>query len=146
MGNMPRTSAGKAYPHITTDAKKHECRLCDVIGKIAERARSGEEKWGTEHDMPLLSRSESEIAEIRRQLFAARYCRRLALVHGTLSVSVTYRGPDGSLINSPPVRLEGGYQLVVRVWSREQSKKEIVRRVAAGESLAYNVMALKDKS
>jgi hypothetical protein len=117
--------------------------MCPVIGTIAEQARQGDEPWGTEHDMPLLPVDEAQAEIIRRQLFAGKRCRRLAAVHGALSVSVTYRTPDGSLQNSPPVRLEGGYKLVVRVWTAADAKAEIVRRVEAGEPLTWNPMRLE---
>lgn len=138
---MPRKGAGAKYPFITTQARKHDHTMCPVIGTIAERARNGDEPWGTEHDLPILGGvDEARINEIKNQLFTGRSCTRLAREHGALSVSVTYRTPDGGLQNSPPVRLEGGYQLVVRVWSRAAAKAEIERRVSNGEALAYNVM------
>jgi hypothetical protein len=114
--------------------------MCPVIGAVAERARAGDEPWGTEHDMPLLPVDEARADEIRHQLFGGKRCQRLARIHGALSVSVTYRRPDGGLQNSPPIRLEGGYQLVVRVWNRATAKAEIERRVEAGEPLSFNVM------
>ena len=139
---MPRKQAGRKYPHVTTAARKHEHVMCPVIGAIAERARAGDEPWGTMHDMPVLAVDEERAEKIRDQLFGGRYCRKLATQHGALSVSVTYRTPTGELQTSPPVRLEGGYQLVVRVWTRSASKAEIARRADAGEPLAYNVMRM----
>ena len=138
---MPRKGAGAKYPFATTAARTHDCTMCPVIGHIAERARTGDEPWGTEHDLSLPGEvTEERAEEIRHQLFGGKRCRKLARTHGELSVSVTYRTPDGTLQNSPPVRLEAGYQLVVRVWTRRAANAEIERRVEAGEPLAFNVM------
>jgi len=114
--------------------------MCPVIGAIATQARSGEEPWGTEHPMPPLPLDEARVEQIRHQLFGGKRCQKLARIHGALSVSVTYRRDDGQLQNSPPVRLEGGYHLVVRVWASAIGKAEIARRAEAGEPLAFNVM------
>lgn len=137
---MPRKGAGARYPFATTAARTHDCTMCPVIGHIAERARNGDEPWGTEHDIGPLSLDEDRIEQIRHQLFGGKRCRKLARTHGELSVSVTYRTEAGELQNSPPVRLEAGYQLVVRVWTRRAANAEIERRVEAGEPLAFNVM------
>lgn len=137
---MPRKGAGYKYPHVTTAAKVHDHTMCPVIGAIATRARAGDEPWGTEHEMPPLPLDEDAVTRIKNQLFLGRSCQKLAREHGALSVSVTYRTPDGQLQNSPPVRLEGGYVLVVRVWDRRTAKAEIERRVEQGQPLAYNVM------
>jgi hypothetical protein len=139
---MPRKGAGYKYPHITTAARVHDHTMCPVTSAIAEAARAGDEPWGTEHDMPIMAVDADKAIEIRRKLFTAKDCKRLAAVHGALSVSVTWRTPEGGLQNSPPVRLEGGYQLVVRVWAKSIAKAEIQRRVEAGEPLAYNVMRM----
>lgn len=114
--------------------------MCAVIGKIAERARGGLEEWGTFHPLPPMDVTEQRAIEIRRALFAARYCRKLAAEHGTLSVSVMWERPDGQRVNGDPVRAQDGYRLAVRAWGRGQSKQEIVRRVNDGERLDYNRM------
>ena len=67
---MPRSQAGYKYPHVTTDARKHECRLCEVVGKIAERAAAGDEEWGTAHHMPPVNASEERAEEIRDSALA----------------------------------------------------------------------------
>jgi hypothetical protein len=114
--------------------------MCAVVGKIAGRARDGLEQWGTFHQLPPIDVTEQRATEIRQALFAARYCRRLAAEHGALSVSVMWERPDGQRVNGDPVRAEGGYRLVVRVWTRPKAKKEIVRRVNNNEPLDYNRM------
>lgn len=137
---MPRRQAGYRYPFATTDARKHECAMCDVIIAIADRADTGKEPWGTPHEMPAMQVTEARAAEVRRQLFGGRNCKRARRLYGELSVSVTYLRPDGEMVNQPAVRLEQGYVLCVRVWSRDQAKREIARRVQAGEELSYNVL------
>lgn len=137
---MPRKTYGARYPHATTAARKHECLMCAVIGKIAGRAGEGTEEWGTPHRMPVLDVTEAEAEEIRDQLFNGRNCRKLARVHGQLSVSVTFLTGDEQLVNSPAFRRPEGYVLVVRVWQRAHAQAEIARRVEAGEKLTYNVL------
>lgn len=137
---MPRNTYGNRYPHVTTAARKHECRMCAVVGAIAAAAGSGAEAWGTAHRMPALEGEASAAEDIRDALFAARGCRALAGEHGKLSVSVKFVAPDDSERNKPPVRRPEGYVLVVRVWRRDQAQQEIARRVSAGEGLSYNVM------
>lgn len=135
---MPRKTAGARYPHASSTARQHDHRWCPVVGIVAERVTAGKEDWGLEHALPPIG-SETRAAEIRQGLFRGRDCAKLKKAHGELSVSVTYRMPDGTLSNSP-VATERGYVLVVRVWSRTIAKKEITRRVSDGEALHYNVM------
>lgn len=150
---MPRKGAGRRYPFATTDARPHDHTMCPVTGTIATAARAGDEPWGTEHPMPLMPVDEETIERIRHQLFAAQRCRKLALEHGDLSVSIRYRravtkcsssctaDDPCHLQDKPPVRLEGGYQLVVRVWPKGQGRQKITRDAEAGKPLPYNVMA-----
>jgi hypothetical protein len=136
---MPRKTAGYRYPHATTDARRHDHRMCAVIQKIAERAASGTEDWGTPHRLPPLDTTEAQAEEIRDQLFNGRNCRRVArAAGGPLSVSVTFLTPDGQLANSPAVRRPEGYILIVRVWQRGTSRLHIAARVENGERLPYN--------
>lgn len=136
---MPRNTYGRRYPHATTEARKHNCVMCHIVGMIAERAASGAEEWGTPHQMPALaSHTEHEAEQIRDQLFLGRSCRKNKKHAGALSVSVTYLTPDGQLVNSPPARRDEGYVLVVRVWTRDAAYAEMSRRADAGVPFAYN--------
>lgn len=135
---MARKTAGARYPHASSTARQHDHRWCPVIGVIAERVADGAEDWGLEHVMPPIG-SETRAVEIRQGLFRGRDCAKLKKAHGELSVSVTYRAPDGTLSQSPVVTYQG-YVLVVRVWPRVAGKKEVARRVTDGEALHYNVM------
>lgn len=137
---MPRTGAGRRYPHATTDARRHACTMCHVVGLVAERAESGAEDWGTPHRMPPVTDGEDRAEQVRRDLFVARSCPKLAKRHGPLSVSVQWLAADDSTVNRPTVRRPEGWVLVIRVWSRDQARAEIARRVGAGEQLHYNVM------
>lgn len=137
---MPRTAAGRRYPHATTDARRHACIMCHIIGMIADRAAAGAEEWGTPHRMPPVTDGEDCAAQVRRDLFLGRSCRKLASRHGPLSVSVHWLTPGGETVNRPAVRRPEGWVLVVRVWSRDQGNAEIVRRASAGEQLHYNVL------
>lgn len=133
---MPRRGAGYRYPHATTDAREHACRMCTVIGLIAAKARDGAEEWGTLHQLPPLD-SGPQARKIRNQLFDGRTCKKNTNVHGELSVSVKYLNPDGTHTDSSALT-DHGYVLVVRVWPKDTGRKEITRRVSRGESLAFN--------
>jgi hypothetical protein len=142
---VPRKGAGWKYPHITTQAKPHDHTMCPVIGQIATLARSGSEPWGTPHEIGPIPVTQAKITEIRNQLFHHKKCQRILAEHGALSASVTYRDPDGQLVNpgtAPPPRLEGGYVLVIQVWTRERGKANIASRVEAGEPLAFNILRM----
>jgi hypothetical protein len=133
---MARTRAGYKYPHATTDARPHDHRMCRVIEVIAGRATAGAEAWGTIHHMPPIG-DEQAASRARARLFNARNCPRLAIKYGQLSVSVHYTADDGTTSNER-VAGEHGYVLAVRVYPRAMARSEIVRRVRAGQPLAYN--------
>lgn len=125
---MPRVTAGRRYPHATTDARPHNHRFCPVIGKIADSVRAGAEEWGTPHEWPVPSETIAD--EVKRAFYAARYCAQLGRRFGEMmSIQAGYRPREG-----------GGYYVWVRVWPRSIARKEMARRVKAGEPLAYNVM------
>lgn len=103
--------------------------MCPVVQAIADRATAGTEEWGTQHAMPPVG-SETLARQIKTGFFAARYCRQLTKRYGE-PLSISSDGYEGA----------GGTWVVwVRVWPRSVAKKEIARRVKAGEPLAYNVM------
>lgn len=133
---MPRTRAGYKYPYATTAARVHDHKMCRVIEIIAARVDDGAEPWGTVHRMPPIGNEETA-RRARARLFGARNCPRLATRHGQLSVSVMYARDDGTLTNSREAG-EHGFVLAVRVFSRDVALGEIVRRVRAGQQLAYN--------
>jgi hypothetical protein len=135
---VARKTAGARYPHASSTAREHDHQWCPVVGAVADQVKAGTEKWGTPHALPPLPATE-QAARIRQGLFRGRDCAQLKKKHGQLSVSVTYRGDDGELHNSP-VTCGGKYVLVVRVWSRNAAKQEIARRVKDGEPLHYNVL------
>lgn len=125
---MPRTTAGRKYPYVTTDARQHNHRMCPVVQVIADRVTAGAEEWGVLHPMPPVP-SETIAREIRAAFYAAKYCRQLAARYGDkISVKSEFdQQPDGT------------YTVWVKVWTRTIARQEIARRVAAGEPLAYNV-------
>lgn len=124
---MARQRAGKRYPHITTDAKPHNHRMCPVVLVIGDRAAAGAEPWGHRHDMPPVP-SSSAASEIKQAFYSARYCRKLTAHFG-----------EPLSIQSNVDRIgDTAYVVWVRVWPRSVAKAEIVRRVQANEALAYN--------
>lgn len=125
---MPRTQAGKRYPHITTAAKPHDHSMCGVVEVIAERVAGRLEPWGTLHYMPPLP-SETAAKKVKGSFYSARYCRKLT---GKLGEPVS--------IQSDWEQQPTGYVVWVRVWPRSVAKAEITRRVQAGEELHYNVL------
>ena len=124
---MPRTRAGRRYPHVTTEARPHNHQFCPVVSAIAAAAAKGDEPWGTRHEWHVTTEDAARSA--RTGFYAARYCKA---VRGQLgepaSVQSQYE-PDGET-----------WKVWVRVWPRSAARAEIARRVKAGERLAYNVM------
>jgi hypothetical protein len=126
---LARTRAGKRYPHITTDAKPHNHKMCGVVRVIGDQAAAGLEPWGTRHDMPPVP-SETVAREVKNAFYAARYCRQLAARFG-----------EPVSIQSDFDRLgDTSYVTWFRVWPRSIAQKEIARRVKAKEPLHYNVL------
>jgi hypothetical protein len=126
--------AGARYPHVTTQAKPHDHRWCPVAGAIARRAVDGKEQWGVRHDLPAVADETNSTGtgarDIKNGLYRARSCRQL-LTEGLPAIS----------IQADYDRLaDGTFRPWIRVFSREQAKAEIVRRVKEGEPLHYNVM------
>lgn len=131
---MRKRPAGKRYPHVTTDATTHDHRYCPVVAAIARRIADGREQGGLRHVLPAVPDERNDDGtgadDIKRGLYRARSCRQLTL-EGVpqRSVQADYeRLPDGT------------WQPWVRVWDRAEAKREITRRVKAGEPLPYNVM------
>lgn len=125
---MPRRTAGKKYPFVTTDARPHNHRFCPVVNAIVGRVLEGQEEWGVRHDMPAVT-DEQTAKEIRTGFYAARYCRELRAALG-----------EPVSIQSNIEQTKAGWVTWVKVWPRSVAKKEIARRVSAGEPLAYNVL------
>lgn len=123
---MPRKQAGYRYPHVTTDAREHDHRMCKVIEVIADRVLAGTEEWGVPHAMPPVP-DEATAKKTRSRFFTAKFCKILERRYGELmSVRCEYE-------------LTGaGYVVTVQVWPRSVARAEITRRVSAGEKLAYN--------
>lgn len=125
---MPRRGAGHKYPHASTDAKPHNHRFCPVTEAIVRRAVAGTEEWGTRHAMPPVA-TEDAAKEAKRGFYAARYCRQLTKLLGEpISIQTDYE-PYGN-----------AWVVWVKVWPRSVAKKEIARRVASGQPLAYNIV------
>lgn len=133
---MPRTTAGHRYPFASSTARVHDHAMCKVVETILARIESGAEAWGTPHDMPPLA-DEHQAHSVRNKIFGGKWCGQLEDAHGKISISVMYRKADGALTNTR-VPGEGGYTLVVRVFTREAGQRTIVNRVKAGEPLAFN--------
>lgn len=134
---MAGRPAGKKFPHVTTQAKPHDHRWCPVVATIARRVLDGYEQWGTRHPLPtrpaITTDAGDGALDIKRGLYRARDCAQLrAEGLPQLSIQADYDHlPDGT------------YQPWIRVWDRRTAKREIVRRVQAGEPLDYNVMRSK---
>lgn len=139
---MPRQTAGHRFPHISSTARQHDHKMCVVVEKIIQRVEAGTEAWGTPHAMPPLA-DEMTAHATRNRIFNSRNCGQLADAHGQISVSVTYAKPDGTLTNTRTPG-NGGYVLVIRVYSREIGRQAIVNRVRNGQALAYNPRRERD--
>lgn len=100
------------------------------MAAVARRAAAGDEQWGTLHELQPVD-SEQLAADIQRGLYRARTCPQLK-AEGLPELSVQARYST--------LHTEAGtvYRPWVRVFTRAAAKAEIVRRVQAGESLAYN--------
>lgn len=123
---MARKTAGRRYPHATTDAREHDHRMCKVVEAIADRVTAGQEEWGIVHPMPPVG-DEATAKSIRARLFRAKFCTALKKKYGELmSVRCEYE------------LTELGYVISVQVWPRSVARAEITRRVNAGEKLHYN--------
>ena len=129
MGNKP---AGARYPHATTAARTHDHRWCPIIGEIARAAAEGREQWGTLHTFDPVPDQRNEqgtgAADIKQGFYRARSCR-LIRTDGLPPISVQ---ADYDRLS------DGTFRPWCRVFTREQAKAEIVRRVNKGETLAYN--------
>jgi hypothetical protein len=138
--NVPRKTAGRKYPHVTTDAKPHNHQFCPVVSKIVELAAAGDEEWGTIHEWHVTAETDAKNA--RTGFYAARYCRSITARLGEpVSVQANYE-PDDPMWKAgkgKSAALPTTWRVWVRVWPRSVAKKEIARRVKAGEQLAYNV-------
>lgn len=132
---MPRKRpAGRRYPHVTTDALPHDHRWCPIIGAIAKDAADGKEQWGQLHVYSALPDETNEdgtgALDIKRGFYRARSCRQLrGLGIPLISIQADYYRLD-----------DGTFQPWVRVFTREQAKAEIVRRVQGNEPLPYNAL------
>lgn len=123
---MPRVTAGRRYPHATTEAREHDHTWCAIVGAIADHVTAGDEPWGTPHPLSLPSRREAE--RVRAGIYRARYCRELTARYGE-PLSVQAIQEQGA----------GGWTVTLRVWTRTAA----TRWVAAGrdgQGLAYNVL------
>ena len=124
---MANKRAGAKYPHATTDRRPHNHQMCPVVTKIAEAAEAGTEQWGTRHEWPV--RSEDLARKAKQGFYAARYCRDVTRLLGEPVSVQADAEQDGDT-----------WRVWVRVWPRSVARREIARRVRAGERLAYNVM------
>lgn len=101
--------------------QKADRRFVPVIDLYVQRIRDGHEKWGEQHFFPPVA-AEEQARDAKAGLYRAGR-------HAGYSVQADYD------------RLEDGtYQVWVRVWTRAAARAEIIRRVGAGEELAYNVV------
>ncbi|MGH3226717.1 MAG: hypothetical protein ACRDPY_49915 [Streptosporangiaceae bacterium] len=128
---MPNRSPGARYPHATTDAREADHTWCPVLAAVAARVAAGREQWGAVQGPYPVPGGQPAALEAKRGLYRARgHTGRRRGGCGALALSVRAdTGPDEA----------GGWQVWFQVWDRAQAKREIVRRVRAGESLAYNV-------
>lgn len=131
---MASRPAGARYPFATTDVRDADHRFCPVLDAVRHRVASGREQWGVRHDMPERL-TEAEAQEAKRGLYRARNhtgLKRDACGPTALSVRADYdANPDGT------------FSVWFQVWSRREAKREITRRVANGEQLAYNPLRRK---
>ncbi len=124
---MPRKTAGKRYPHATTDAREHNHQFCPVVSAIASSVSDGAEPWGTRHEWHVTT--EDAAKKAKAGFYAARYCKAITRQLGEpVSIQSNYQ-PDGET-----------WTVWVRAWPRSVARAEIARRVKDGERLAYNVM------
>lgn len=129
---MARRPPGKRYPHVTTDAREPDHTWCPVLAAALARVDAGDEPWGKVQGPFPVPGGELAALEAKRGLYRARSHtgkKRGACGTRALSVKADY-GPDE----------QGNWQAWFQIWDRAAAKKEIARRVGAGESLAYNVM------
>lgn len=124
---MPRQTAGKRYPHATTDARPHNHQFCPVVSAIADSVKNGAEPWGTSHSWHVTTEDAAKTA--KSGFYAARYCRQLAAQVGEPVSVQSEITTDGET-----------FMVWVRIWPRSVARAEIARRVKDGERLAYNVM------
>lgn len=124
---MPRQGAGKRYPHVTTDTRPHDHRMCPVTSTIVDAVQAGDEPWGTVHSWTL--RDMDTAVAAKRSFYASRYCKdAMAKLGEPLSVQADVE-PDGD-----------HWRIWVRVWPRSQARAHIAAKAASGEKLAYNVL------
>lgn len=124
---MPRKTAGRKYPHVTTDAKPHNHQMCPVLEAIVAKVQAGDEDWGHVHEWHVAT--EADAKAIRTGFYAARYCRAITKALGE---------PVSIRANIEPA--EDTWRITLQAWPRSVAKLEIARRVRNGEQLAYNVM------
>jgi hypothetical protein len=130
---MPRTTAGRGYPHATTQAREHDHRVCAIVEKIADRVTAGAEQWGVIHPMPPVP-DEATARKMRSRFFTAKFCKILGRKYGELmSVRCEYQ------------QAANGWVLTVQVWPRSVARAEITRRVRDGEELHYNPLAPREQ-
>jgi hypothetical protein len=124
--------AGGRYPHVTTDAREADHTWCPVLTAVLERVGAGREPWGKMQGPYPVPGGELAAREAKRGLYRAR----------------NHTGKKRDACNAKAVSIkaecgtdaDGNWQVWFQVWDRAAAKKEIARRVGAGESLAYNVM------
>lgn len=128
---MPNRSPGARYPHVTTDAREADHTWCPVLAAVAARVQAGHEEWGAMQGPYPVPGGQLAAQEAKRGLYRARnHTGRKRGACGALALSVRAdAGPDQN----------GDWQVWFQVWDRAAAKREIIRRVHAGESLAYNV-------
>lgn len=105
--------------------------MCPVLAAVAGRAERGTESWGTPHPLPPVP-DKATADKAVKSLYRARNhtgLKRGGCGSRALSVrAVAIRNHDGT------------WTITLQVWDRKLGKKEIARRVQAGESLKYNVL------
>ena len=100
-----------------------------MTAAVARRAIDGKEEWGTRHDYPPVP-TEAEARSIAHGMYLARDCKQLKA-----------EGMPPLSVRTNVDRMEDGtFRPWLQVWLKTAGRREIVRRVKAGEPLAYNVM------
>jgi hypothetical protein len=100
--------------------KQADKRMVPVVLKLAGMVEEGRWEWGKQYLFPAME-SEVEAQAAVRSLYRAR-------------------GPSGLSIQAGvEPQPDGTFRPWTRIWTREQGKQEVVRRVQRGEPLAYNL-------
>jgi hypothetical protein len=129
---MAKRPPGARYPHVTTDAREADHSYCPVLAAVLSRIETGKESWGSLHVAPQRFASREAALEARRGLFRAR--NHTGRKRGSCGARAL------SLQSGAEMQADGSWVVWYRVFDRAAAKKEIARRVGAGEPLAYNVM------